>query len=147
MRETLQPDAEEARLRSQVGQLELKTADIRDEIRRTRQIESALTQDVLNPQQLKAGLNEIAIHRLRWTSVVPDAQAANPDVELVKFSEDEGNLTIAARAPNAHQAVAFTDYLSEIGRFSSVTIQSLSLEAQDSGGQRVHFDLIAKKGE
>jgi hypothetical protein len=147
LREALKVDAEEARLRSQIGQLELRTDEVRDKIRRSRQIEAALAQDEVKPQQLKAGLEEIASQRLRWTLVVSDSQAANPDIELLTFSEDADKLTIAARAPDAHQAVAFSDYLSEIGRFRSVTIQSLTLEAQEAGGQQVLFNLIANKGE
>lgn len=147
LQEALQADAEEARLRSQVGQIEARIDEVRDEIRRTRQIEAALTQDVVKPQQLEAGVEKIASQRLRWTSVISDSQAANPNIELLTFSEDADKLTIAARAPSAHQAVAFTDYLSEIGRFSSVTIQSLTLEAHGAGGRGILFNLIASKGE
>jgi Tfp pilus assembly PilM family ATPase len=147
MRATLGPDTEEAQLRSQVVQLETRTGEIRDQLRRTRQIESALAQDVVDPQQIQLGLAEMTSDQLSWTSVIPDAQSANPDVDLLKFAEDDHNMTISAQAPNAQTAATFADYVTEIGRFSSVTVQSITLEAPESGDNRVLFDLIADKGD
>lgn len=146
LQEATTPEVRETQLQAQIGQIESDIEGVRQDIRRGRNIEASLTEEAVKAQQLEAGLEEITSQRLSWTEVLARSQESFPNVKVVSFEEDSHTLTITAKSPDVQRAVAFTDYLSQIGRFTSVSIQGLTLESQD-GGRSIRFDLIANKGE
>ncbi len=53
---------------------------------------------------------------------------------------------MSARAPSATEAADFVTYLKNKGPFSTVTIQSLTSDAQGGSSKGVRFNLTALKG-
>jgi hypothetical protein len=147
LQEALRPNPEEVRLRSEVAQYQSRIDATREQIRQARALEASRAEAEARARQLDIGLQEIAAERLVWPSVIQDARAAFPDVELLSFAENSDRLSISARAPSASQVVAFTSYLSDIGRFSSVNLQSLGSDGTAASDSRIRFDLVASKGE
>jgi Tfp pilus assembly protein PilN len=146
LQDALQPNAEEVRLSSEVAQYQARIDEAREQVRQSRELEASRAEAEARARQLDIGLQEMAAERLIWTAVIQDAQAAFPEVELLTFAENADRLTISARAPSATQVVDFTNYLSDIGRFASVNLQSLGSDGSAASDARIRFDLVASKG-
>ena len=139
------PQQEEVRLQSRIERSQAGMDDLRQQVRIAREAEAQRVQIAADAQQLDVGLQQIAGQRLIWPTAVLDSRQAFPNIELLSFSEDTRELNITALAPNAADAVAFSQFLSDSPDFRAATIQSLAYQIQDDGERQFRFELSAQK--